>query len=509
MAAGTPAPWAEKWKQRRPGRPRQGAQRALLEQNGSATALRLLLWRSGLQEADFARELGVSRSTLSRWLNGVRSAPPTDELRAALQVAGRQRYVTPIPDPSLRVRPFGHLGEGWFPRAAARAVQKHIIGGFEPPHQDPVILLDRVAAVFEPRSRSEYVAFLKATCRHLPTSPEYPFNLSFASNYDLHVSVGPRFPGVRVHPDTGEILDKSFARIDISGRLLQKRELVIQLLQHLVHRHLEPDSLEVTLLDIAVDYAVPSLAVLHHDTRVQKVRLRCPDHRWLMNEAVNTYLGSKNSSRFIRTYDKVIERCDKLLRSRGGLEDRVRRKTLEFFAGFDEDLLPAGAFEPERDDVVLDLRTDPDLREEWPPHLDRFWNVHRIEASVRPRPLSSGGIDRRPEGLIQGVLDRVNPFGTLWTIHLGLVDPGSFWMPIMLWSRVEGTRRILNDIVQNERGSRSGRSGPEQFLDELERLAEATEGNGLEHPDVVLRMHVDQLQKDLDDLVGPRFEAPF
>lgn len=98
-----------------------------------------------------------------------------------------------------------------------------------------------------------------------------------------------------------------------------------------------------------------------------------------------------------------------------------------------------------------------------------------------------------------------NPFEHHQVIHLGLVDPEAPWPP----SSSGLVSRASRLSLASSRGSRGGRPSATDFvqwccLEELDRLAEATEHSALLHPDVLLRLHTDLLQSELELVVGLR-----
>jgi hypothetical protein len=218
--------------------------------------------------------------------------------------------------------------------------------------------------------------------------------------------------------------------------------------------------------------------------------------------AVNQRFGSRESQRLIRTYNKAIEPADKLLID-GEHGTRLQKNLVaeyqQFFEDFDPDIVADVDPEPDGTDVVMSLRYAPETSWRWPEHTRGWAHIHRVEASVRPKALSSGGIlDRRPEGFVRRLIQDANPFQKHRVVHLGLVEPHSPWAPLWVWSRIEGTRSAHRQAVQSGKRLREQRQFRALFLDELERLEGTTEWHGFRHPDLVLRLYADQLQNQLD-----------
>jgi hypothetical protein len=207
---------------------------------------------------------------------------------------------------------------------------------------------------------------------HPPRGNEFaPFRFCFKSG-DIHISFRPQGRRNRVHPETGEILDANFARIEVFGRLLTNLPRAKALLDIYLHPFLQPGTLDVTLLDIALDYDLPSFAVLHHDERTRKSTSGRPRHPWLQSEALNWTFGGRTSQRFIRTYDKLAERADRILDLD---EELVARLTAEAWMNCDPDDMMMGEPSPDGLTTIEELRMEPSCRSFYLEHMRAFSRV--------------------------------------------------------------------------------------------------------------------------------------
>jgi len=355
------------------------------------------------------------------------------------------------------------------------------------------VLLDRIAATFEVQNRTTFGAFIsRSMLPHPPRKEGFaPFKFCFKSD-DIHISFQPQGPRNRVHPDTGEILDANFARIEVFGRLLANLPKARALLDIFLHPFLEPGSLDVTLLDIALDYDVPSFAVLHHDERARKSTSGRPRHPWLENEALNWTFGSRTSQRFIRTYDKLAERADRILDLDHGVVARLQAEAWMY----------SDPNEPSPDGLttIEVLRLEPSWRSFYREHMLAFSRVHRVEISCRPKGPGQGGIDRRPPGLLDRICDRLRPFDGHHMVHVGLLDPSDFWTPFLVRARAEGVSAVRRRLHRLQK-SHHRQASSNALVDRILYYSKRTEQAGLEGPDRVLGRARRMLQSQLNDML--------
>jgi hypothetical protein len=438
---------------------------------------------------------------MTKWISGGMKAPPRSELIRGLQYACSGRGYDPASFSIKRLGQPGLAANEGRSLFAAHAVQRYVGKGFVPPERGPVVSLDRLAATFEVRSRKEFRDFIfRSMLPHPPRGNEFaPFKFSFKSD-NIHISFQPQGPRHRVHPDTGEILDANFARIELFGRLLTNLPKAKALLNIFLHPFLDPGTLDVTLVDIAVDYDVPSFAVLHHDERTRKSTSGRPRHPWLQNEALNWTFGGRTSQRFIRTYDKLAERADRILDLD---EELAARLQAEAWMNCDPDGGMLGEPSPDGLTTIEELRLEPSWRSFYPEHMLAFSRVHRVEASCRPKGPGQNGIDRRPPDLLDRIRDRVRPFEGHHLVHVGLLDPGDFWTPFLVRARADGVPSVQQRLHRLQKNHHRQASS-DGLLERIIAYAHLTEQAGLESPARVLDRARPALQRQLDDILGVR-----
>lgn len=494
------------------GRPPIGSQRTSLGPSLEGLALRLMLRRMRLKPSGFSSVMGVSRGTVSRWLSSRARGPSWLDIGTGLQVACSGRPPTPLHQPSAWVRipeqnNKKHLKTDHddllidIPLLAAMSVQRHLGTAPVARGHAPIMGLDRLAATASVENQGQFVTMMKNTLNPVHLGGNSLYRWAAKTTQGLFIQAGPRFQNPRIDPNTGELLEPHFIRVDIPGRLIQNAPLLTSLMSSILHPVVNPSSWETTLIDFAATYDEPHFAILNLDRRARTVTVRRPQHESLRELAINTYFGSKTSARYVRCYNKQTEVADKLLSKAKDATALLARLHDEFaasFDGFDDDELPDTA-ELDGDGLMMALQADEKAAWKWPSSIRRWSHAHRIEGSVRPRSLSSdGAIDRHPAGLAQRIVDHANPFTHHQVVHLGLVAPDSAIAPILVWTRVEGMRSVQRDIDAVSRTPAEGHVFRTLFLDELDRLADATEWHGLEHPDLLLRRHADELQQVLD-----------
>lgn len=498
------------------GRPLSGEARTVLGRGLDGLLLRLCLHRMGLNQGQFSELMGSPPGTISRWMMGRSKGPAWPDIRAALQDARSGRMPSPLDQPHLWIKNpesrstnLQKLSQDQSldsPLCAAQAVQNLIGTAPLASGHQPILELDRIAATAAVEDEEAFVTMMKTTLQPMTMSRDSLYRWSGRTQHGLFVQAGPRFQNERVDPETGEILEPSFVRVDISGQLLRKAHLLRSRMETVFGPFVEWSSWQVTLIDFAATYNEPHLAILSLDRRVWRTTIRRPGHRALRDLAINHYFGSKRSSRYIRAYNKRTETADKLLTNRKtGPEvwEGLCQRHVELFDGFDEELIENLDCEPDGDSVVSDLQFDEAHGQRWPASIRRWLDAHRIEASIKPSSASKArAYDRHPSGLVGRIIERANPFTHHQVVHLGVVDPSSTIAPLLVWARIEGLQSVLRDIKAASK-TRPERDAFRRLLfEELETLADSTEWYGFVHPDVLLRVHADRLQRNLDELFG-------
>lgn len=493
------------------GRPPAGDVRTPIGRTLHGLILRLALRRLGLNRREFAELMDVPKGTVSRWLNGRTNGPAWSDLRSALQGARSNRRPSPSDEPCLWIgNPTSRTPTFQKPNQdpglddathAAQAVQTALSTVPVAAGHDPIIELDRIAATGAVADKQAFVQMMRATLQPVTMSRRSPYRWSGRTPQGLFVQAGPRFQSEIVDPETGEVLEPSFVRVDISGQLLQKPQLLRTLMAGVFGRFVERSSWQVTLIDLAATYNEPHFAVLGLDRRARTLTVRRSSHPFLRSSALNQFFGTKRSSRSIRHYNKRTERADKLL-----MDPAMGPQLWSLFAPLDPDVPTT-----ERDDAgdrghsnSMEGSSRGPARFQnlsWPAYIMDWDHAHRIEGSVRPPSRSrSYAIDRHPTGLIRRIAEHANPFKHHDVLHLGVVPRESPMVPILVWARVEGLTTIL-DAVDAVSKSRAEKEAFRRILfEELEVLAESTEWHGFHHPDVLLRVHADRLQHCLDEV---------
>lgn len=449
------------------------------------------MWRRGLNQKEFAAALATTKGTVSRWLSGERSAPCPTFLSRALQDAWQaNEHTTNI----TLLSPLKHPVE-WF--QDGRPTHRNPLASslIAPPEAvpPPVVTLDRLAFVFRVGGAMRPVFERKMTQLAKGFTQSKSFR-NAAILEGLHVSWGPKYKAAKIDPTTGEVLDGAYARIDVQPRLLNEGAPLFALYPWLATA-MKPSSIEVTLLDLAIDYLVPSVLMLHDDRRVRKAPLLGqPTSRWLRNHALQLRFGSRKAERLIRVYDKAAERADRQLQAgplRQDLEDLVAAEQ-------HEDHLIGESIEPED---VLRLASRFSYLPLGPSHTRGQKHVHRVEASLRPRrsrgtPTGPKGFDRRPYGLVQRLLDRYDPFRGHYMVHLGVVPPESFWRVPLVGAKIIGAQGMRKEL-----GTWPG--APDAFDQVIEAFSEGTAEAGLEKPGGALVGAANALQEQLDAFFTP------
>jgi len=460
----------------------------------------MLLAHHRVNQSRFSEVMGVDKLTVSRWLSGGKQAPAAGDLQEALQVACNYSNVRPSTGlPWLWI----NREDLWnFPfQTESLSMQKALATLDDILVPAPILTLDRITVCFHVESELRR-RFLESLGVHERIYTDHsPYRRSWRTRNGLFISASPRFPGQRVDPDTGEVFDgRPFARVDVPSRMLQFPDGLRAMLAYLVGPFVAPNTLELTLIDFACDYRVDSWLMLHFEEfgarrSLKRYHSGQPEHDWLAGLSSNQYFGSKSSTRYIRAYDKNVERADKLLIARSSGPLLQAKIQADWSRTFQDD--EYGEVEPDGLSVVQELRLDEQTREFWPAHLRRVSQAHWVEASVRPRSIGSGGFDRRPAGLVDRLIEHNDPFNTHRIVHLGFLQPDSMWLPVLLRARLHGVAAPLQ-ALRRIRGRANQGCVLRAYRDELTRLAEITASRLIVTPDQALRASAVQLQSQLD-----------
>ncbi len=493
-----------------PGRPRKSDVRTDLTDGREDLSLQFLLHRVDLERQAFARNLGVSPATVTSFMKGGTRAPPRSELVSGLQYAcDENSYPLHLPSivhhpelftKDMIARPPQTRGQDR--RVAALSdVRRRMMRGLPDVPPRTWVTVDRIAATFDVTditSFEHYVQNMGLLWQPPKNDRFFPFSHTFSGEH-FHISFGPRGKRERIAPETGEVMPPSFARIDLHARAVSVPAIGRTIVQQYVLPFLDPNSLEVTLLDIAVDYAIDSWVALHHDERSKKFEVWRPRDPWLQNAASNVTFGSRKGERFIRVYSKSFERMDRCLEHDASLRGAIAAEVSGLWL---EEDLTIGTREPDAEDLLLELRHRPEVAESLPAHVREHSHIHRVEVSVRPRRFRGDvSFDRRPTGLVHRVLQKIDPFRGHHLAHLGGADRESFWTPVLVLARLEGSASVLDELRSLARGknrARRSKASANAFLDHVGELdLRTTETGTLQPREAVDRERV-ALQNVLD-----------
>lgn len=500
-----------------PGRPRASDLRTDLKQADEQVPLQFLLGRLKLQRQRFGQNLGLSPGTVTSFMSGRTQAPPRPFLVKAAQYACPETthpiYLPNIvhhPELFAKDRITRPRKQRWEDRRVAaisdiRRGMKRLPGAPVPAW----VTVDRMAATFDIVDITKFETYVRNTLCWIPQKDDrfYPFCHAYRGN-GFHLSFQPRGKRDRLDPETGELLPPSFARIDLHARAMSIPGFARLIIGQYVLPFLEPNSLEVTLLDIAVDYAMDSWPLLHHDRRSRKSEVWRPNQPWLQNAASNMTFGSRNGERFLRTYNKSIERVDRLLERDPGFCNRAEDEVLNLWP---EEEPVIGTPEPDAEDLLLELRHTQEVADHFPDHVRKHPNIHRVEASIRPRR-SRGHVpfDRRPHGLVLRILQKIDPFEGHHLVHLGVADTESFWTPAMMFARIEGTSAVVEELRSQAKGKKRrqlSKAITDAFLTQIQKLADRTDEVGLQQPGGLIQQNAALLQQVLDNIFDLRTTA--
>ncbi|MEM1023767.1 MAG: hypothetical protein AAF627_20360 [Myxococcota bacterium] len=213
---------------------------------------------------------------------------------------------------------------------------------------------------------------------------------------------------------------------------------------------------------------------------------------------MNWTFGSRTSERFIRTYDKLAERADRILDLD---EELAARLQAEAWMNCDPDGMMMGEPSPDGLTTIEELRMEPSWRSFYTEHMLAFSRVHRVEASCRPKGPGQDGIDRRPPGLLDRICDRVRPFEGHRFVHVGLLDSSDFWTPFMVRARADGASSVQERLRRLQKPHVRG-AASNALSDRILDSASITEQAGLESPSFVLKRAQSTLQKQLEHVLS-------
>jgi len=442
-----PKPLGEKPHNRKGGRPpKKSGNRRITPVEGWIA--KWIMDRGNVVQAQAARVCGVHQGTFQRWLKGRAGLADPVRVRDAGLLASAPSWTCEEVDHGLLLN--WVLSNRKHQERGTYVLNEQALSAQPMQCLESYICIDRLSFVFDvPRQlRRRFAQAMKKSGRSTFT-PKLPFQFQFVI-HGIHVAFGPTRRRESIDPETGEIFSAhTYARVDIGGGMLDGYNGVLRctkILRELIAPFVDIRGIEITRADVAIDYVYPqSVCLLLHvlSAHAKRCEMPSPKAPHLRQHVLNQRHGGARARRL--AYDKVAESRD-----------------------CGHSLLS---------------------------HLTGKLTVERLDSSLCP----PRGQHRHPTGFFLESADFLDSYGML---HLGVIPAESFWLPVFLMARYDGSLNIRSQLRKVVKRDRDRKCASDSF-DAAFRHYSAATSRFIPLPSDVYRGSLSQLQHVLDSIFAP------